>query len=149
MPTEQAMSEQDARVLAADFRQRFRNAEAFEAAWGALFELKTAITLSLARRFLGEELAKYKARMVGFEEPASATQQSHAESGRSDLYVCPGCDRRLDVWAKGGHAADCRHVGCYELEVRFREAKYQRSLRGEPVEAGNLGGAIAAVMSHV
>jgi hypothetical protein len=126
---ERPMSELEARVLGHEYRLLFRNAEAFEAAWEAVFGLKTSISLSLARRILGEELHKYRARLAGleatdFESPAPA---QIADIRPAHRYRCPGCERELGEWQRDGHAAGCPHVGCYELEVRARIAIASRN----------------------
>jgi hypothetical protein len=123
---EAALAEGDARQIAWVFRQKFRNSEAFETAWHALFELRTAVTPSLARRFLGEELLKYRAHLAGLEEPPDETPPTPIGP---ETYTCPGCERALPVWGRDGHAEGCRHFACYALEVRFREAKARQKPR--------------------
>ena len=61
-----ALSESDARQIAYEFREKFKNAEAFELAWNRLFELRAAITPSLSRRFLQQEYVKFRAHTAGF-----------------------------------------------------------------------------------
>jgi hypothetical protein len=121
------MSELEASVLAHEYRLLFRNSEAFEAAWDAVFGLKTSISLTLARRILGEELHKHRARLAGLEardfEPSSAV----ADARPTHQYRCPGCARELGEWQRDGHAPECPHVGCYELEVRSRIAIASRN----------------------
>jgi hypothetical protein len=133
---EKPMGETEARQLAWDYRQKFKNSEAFEAAWEALFELKTSITSSLARRFLSEEFVKYRAHLAGLEEPPPVT--ALVQSRGPETYVCPGCERELPAWGKFEHAKDCVHYGCYEMEIRFREGKRRqaaaRQLASEPSE---------------
>lgn len=126
---EQPLAEADARLIAWDFRQKFKNSDAFEAAWHALFELRSAITPSLARRFMGEELLKYRAHLVGLEEPPTAPTPLRPNALSPDSYQCPGCERRLPSWVRDGHADDCRHANCYELEVRFREGKRHQAAK--------------------
>jgi hypothetical protein len=124
---ESALSESDARQIAWDFRQQFRNSEAFELAWHALFELRTAVTPSLARRFLREELVKYRAHLAGLEEPPlGGAPPTPLRPGQSETYRCPGCERDLPEWSRQGHAPDCRNADCYGLEVRFREGLRKR-----------------------
>ena len=121
---ESVLSESDARQIAWEFREKFRNSEAFESAWHALFELRSAVTLSLARRFMQEELVKYRAHLAGLEVPPVTTPTpTPLRPGQGETYRCPGCDRQLPEWSRAGHAHDCRNVDCYGLEVRFREGK--------------------------
>jgi hypothetical protein len=121
------MTELEARVLGHEYRLLFRNTEAFEAAWEAVFGLKTSISLTLARRILGEELLKFRARLAGLEaadfEPAANVAGTHP----SHRYRCPGCERDMGEWQRDGHTAQCPHVGCYELEVRSRIAIASRN----------------------
>jgi len=119
---ESPLSESDARQMAWDFREKFKNSEAFESAWHALFELKTSITPALARRFMTEELLKYRAHLAGLDEPPPPGGPPPQQL-RSESYRCPGCERDLPEWSRHGHADDCRNANCYRLEVRFREAK--------------------------
>jgi hypothetical protein len=122
---ESPLSESDARQLAWNFREKFKNSEAFEAAWHALFELKTSITLSLARRFMTEELVKYRAHLAGLDDPPVPGGPPPRQL-RPETYRCPGCDRDLPEWSRQGHADDCRNADCYRLEVRFREGLRKR-----------------------
>lgn len=118
---EAPLAESDARQLAFEYREKFRNSEVFEAAWNALFELKSAITPHLARRFLGEELLKYRAHVAGLQEPPP--EAPPPRPGKPATYRCAGCQRQLQQWSRDGHGAGCRNENCYELEVRFREGK--------------------------
>lgn len=120
------MTELEARDLAAEFRARFRDRETFDLAWQRLFELKTAITPSLARRFLQEEFVKYRAHLAGLTDQPSDPRSFPPPVPDSHTYRCPGCERQLGEWTRDGHADDCPHHGCYELEVRFRHVKVQR-----------------------
>jgi hypothetical protein len=120
--TPKPLTESDARQISWAFRQKFRNTEVFEAAWERLFALQSAITADLARRFLTEELLKYRAHAAGLELPPSEPAPPSAIHAPR-LYECPGCHRQLEQWSRDGHADDCPHIHCYELEVRFREGK--------------------------
>ena len=124
---EAPLTEAEARELAAEFRGRFRDRETSDAAWQRLFELKTAITPSLARRFLQEEFVKYRARLAGLTDSSSEPSNWAPPPRDASTYRCPGCERDLPEWTREGHADDCPHHGCYELEVRFRNAKRARS----------------------
>jgi len=126
---EHPLTEADARLLASTFRQEFRNAEAFEHAWNALFELRSAITLNLARRFLREELVKFRAHSAGLDVPDFSPAQPVVEVRPDPPFVCPACERRMDPWDRTSHAADCPHAGCYALEVRFRVGIARRNER--------------------
>ena len=118
---EAPLTESEAHELAAEFRGRFRDRDTFDAAWRSLFELRAAITPSLARRFLQEEFIKYRARMAGLTDLPTDLTSVPARSARDPrTYRCPGCERDLDEWARDGHAESCPHHGCYELEVRAR-----------------------------
>jgi hypothetical protein len=117
---EQPLSEVEARLISQDFRRQFRNSDAFEQAWHALFELRSAITPTLARRFLREELVKFRAHTVGlevrdFEPPATVVPQPPERD-----FECPECHCQMGEWDRSGHAAECPHTGCYALEVRAR-----------------------------
>jgi hypothetical protein len=114
------MTELEASVLAHEYRLQFRNAEAFEAAWEAVFGLKTSISLALARRILGEELLKFRARLAGLEAADFKPPTRAADDRPAHRFRCPGCQRDMGEWQRDGHAAECPHVGCYELEVRAR-----------------------------
>jgi hypothetical protein len=124
---ERPMTELEARVLGHEYRLLFRNTEAFEAAWEAVFGLKTSISLALARRILGEELHKFRARLAGLEPTDFEPPASVGETRSTHRYRCPGCERELGEWQRDGHAAACPHVGCYELEVRSRIAIASRN----------------------
>jgi len=123
-----ALGPSDARQIAYEFREKFRNAEAFEAAWNRLFELRTAVTPALARRFLGEDLLKYRAHLAGLEAADFlAPQPDAATPPRPDApFTCPGCQRTMGEWQRDGHATSCAHVGCYALEVKCRIAIERR-----------------------
>jgi hypothetical protein len=121
---EAPLTEPEARELAAEFRARFRDRETFDAAWQALFELKTAITPSLARRFLQEEFVKYRARLAGLTDaPSDPRCFPPPQPDTNHIYRCPGCERQLSEWSRAGHADTCPYHDCYELEVRFSHAK--------------------------
>ena len=133
---EAPLTEVEARDLAAEFRARFRDRDTFDAAWHSLFELKTAITPSLARRFLHEEFIKYRARMAGLTDTPTDLTSVPPSPRDARTYRCPGCDRHLGEWTREGHAETCPHFGCYELEVRATIAiasrKAAAALRKEP-----------------
>jgi hypothetical protein len=120
MPSDRPLDEAEAQTMAAEFRAKFRNSEAFEQAWNSLFELRAAITVSLARRFLSQELVKFRAHAAGLETRDLAPPTEVVDVQAERFYECPGCHHRLGQWARDGHAWDCPHAGCYELEVRCR-----------------------------
>jgi len=126
-PAERNMTELEARQVAADFRSKFRNSEAFEAAWATVFSLKTTISQTLARRILSEELQKFRARNAGMDvadfQPPAAVATPYPPEGQ---YTCPGCQRVLKQWDRHGHASSCEHAGCYQLEVNMRVAVARR-----------------------
>jgi hypothetical protein len=117
------MTEQQARQLAQDYRLEFKNSEAFEAAWTALYELKSAISLPLARRIMSEELLKFRTRQAGLEAAAYlAGTAVPVPPPPEPPFKCPVCQREMRQWQRDGHAAGCAHDGFYALEVRCRIA---------------------------